>query len=99
MSYITEIFERADLQHIREFLLCGVECSEVTNETYNHRLKSAEKSVLNMLDEKFSNDEERDKIVSDVQHYAEVSEEVYMEIGMQCGALLAAQLLNNKKGN
>ena len=29
MDYIAEIFERLDLQYIREFLLSGTECGEV----------------------------------------------------------------------
>ena len=35
ISCITEIFERADLQQIREFLLHGAECVEVSGETYS----------------------------------------------------------------
>jgi len=38
MSYITEIFERLDLQQIREFLLHGVECGKVSDLSYKQRL-------------------------------------------------------------
>ena len=96
MSYITEIFERVNLQQIREFLFNGVECADVINETYKKRLAIAEEDVFKVIDEKFTDKEERDKIVNDVHTYATVSEEVYMEIGMQCGAILAAQLLSMK---
>ena len=95
MSYITEIFERLDLQQIREFLLHGVGCFEISRETYKRRLESAGKPAFKMIDEKFPNEEERDKIAGDVCNYASVTQDVYMEIGMRCGAVLAMQLLTN----
>ena len=97
MSYITGFFERLDLQHIRELLFKGVECVDISNETFKRRLEAAGKPVFEMLDEKFPNMEERDQVESDIHHYASVSEEVYMEIGMKCGAVLAMQLLQPPK--
>ena len=94
MSYITEIFERLDLQQIREFLLHGVEISE---KSYKQRLEAAGKPAFKMIDEKFSNGDERDKVASDVHHYASVTQDVYMEIGMQCGAILAVKLLSSSQ--
>ena len=96
MSYIFEIFERLNLQQIREFLFHGVEC-DVSNETYRKRLEIAEEDVFKVIDENLPNKEERDKVVNEVHHYATISEEVYMEIGMQCGAILAMQLLEIPK--
>ena len=43
MNYIAEIFNRLDLQQIREFLLHGVVCCEVSGQTYQQRLREAEK--------------------------------------------------------
>ena len=43
MSYINDIFERLNLQQIREFLLHGVVCCEVSGQTYQQRLREAEK--------------------------------------------------------
>ena len=43
MSYIAEIFERANLQQIREFLLNGTECLETNHGTYIQRLKVSRK--------------------------------------------------------
>ena len=34
MSYIDEIFRRANLQHIREFLLHGVEERKISTKSY-----------------------------------------------------------------
>ena len=94
MSYITEIFDRLDLQQIREFLLHGVECYDVSGDSYKQRLEAAEKPVIEMIEEKF---EENDEIAGDIHHYATVNQNVYMEIGLRCGAVLAAQLLSNPK--
>ena len=97
MSYITEIFERLDLQQIREFLLHGVECLQISEKSYKQRLEAAGKPAFKMIDEKFSNGDERDKVASDVHHYASVTQDVYMEIGMQCGAILAVKLLSSSQ--
>ena len=53
MDYVSEIFERANLQHIRAFILNGEDCLEVSSESYAERLKSAEKNILNKVKEKF----------------------------------------------
>lgn len=40
MSYISEIFERTNLQKIRSYFLSGVECESTDNKTYKQRLDS-----------------------------------------------------------
>ncbi|NLZ45378.1 MAG: hypothetical protein GX896_01665 [Clostridiales bacterium] len=39
MNYITGIFERADIQQIREFLLNGVECYQIEKASYGDCLE------------------------------------------------------------
>ena len=95
MDYITEIFERANLQHIREFLLNGTECVEVSGESYKQRIDSARKPVVDKIHGKFPGEEESEEIMDEVFCYSGVNQEVYMEIGMQCGAALLLQLLAN----
>ncbi len=95
MSYITEIFDRLDLQRIRGFLLHGVECCEVSRQTYKQRLSTAEKTVSERMEENFPDIEQQEKLMFDIHRYAGITQEVYMEIGMQCGAVLAMQLLFN----
>ena len=73
-----------------------MEC-DVSNETFKQRLEAAGKYVFELIDEKFLDGEERDKIAAYVHHYASVSQDVYMEIGMKCGAALAMQLLEIPK--
>jgi len=96
MDYISEIFSRLDLQHIREFLLHGVECLEVSDENYKQRINNVEKPFLQIIEEKFP-EEENTKVTEDIFHYATVTQDVYMEIGMQCGAALAMQLFASAK--
>ena len=93
MSYIDEIFERLDIRQIREFLLNGVECVEVNMKTYEQRIDDAEKPAFDMIEKKFADEAERDEATNRIYRYATETQDVYMEIGMRCGAVLAMQLL------
>lgn len=97
MSYTSEIFKRVNLQHIREFLLSGTECLEVSEKSYEERIKEAHKKAIGLIEARVSDVEECEAVVSEVYNYATVVEMVYMEIGMQCGVALAVQLLSGNK--
>ena len=97
MSYIDDIFNRLDLQHIREFLLYGVECAETTDEGYKQRLETADKRVCEKIKTAFSGDDEDEKVMSEIYKYTSVTADVYMEIGIKCGAVLVTQLLSKTK--
>ena len=92
MSYIDEIFKRLDIKHIREFLLNGMECFEISSKDYKQRVDDAQKPVIEMID-KITDKNEQEKIADEIFDYGAVVQEVYMEIGMQCGAALMVQLL------
>lgn len=94
MSYISEIFDRAHIQHIREFLLHGVECVEVSNKSYKQRLAGASLPARDMIHAKFSDEKEYEEIMTTIYNYASVNQDVYMEIGLQCGASLAMQFID-----
>ena len=53
MSYIDEIFKRADIRQIREFLLYGVEEINTDPRPYKERLESAEKRMTARLHEEY----------------------------------------------
>jgi len=95
MSYITEIFERLDIQHIREFLLHGVEETEVDTRSYMERLKTPEKIMTSFLHSKFPNEKEYEGITEKVYDYASACQNVYMEIGLQGGFIQAMQMNKN----
>jgi len=92
MDYIKQIFERADLQHIREFLLHGVACTKISEQSYKQRLESSANPVFDMIEKKFS-EQELDHVAELIHHHATVTQDVYFEIGMQSGAMLMKQLL------
>ena len=95
MSYIDEIFARLDIQHIREFLLHGVDEMNVSTKSYEERMDEKQKPAIEFIRGKFPDMDECEGITGKVYDYAGVCEDVYMEIGMQCGAVLAARLLGN----
>lgn len=97
MSYISEIFNRAHIQHIREFLLCGVECAEISDKSYKQRIEKSSKTTIEMIRAKIPDIDECEEITNEVYRYVTTAEDVYMEIGLQCGAILAIQLLGNIK--
>ena len=96
MSYISEIFDRLELQQIREFLINGLECTEISAKTCEERLKEAEKLLFKTIQEKLPPVDEYNQITGDIHDYAKVIRDIYMEIGMQCGAVLMMKLLKHK---
>lgn len=96
MNYIDEIFFRGDIQQIREFLLHGVE-GEVDPRAYKERAESAHKRLAARLLEACPDEKEYEKMTEPVYDYVRAIEAVYMEIGLQLGARLAAQAFQNLK--
>ena len=92
MSYITDIFRRANLQQIREFLLIGVESRSVSKLSYKQRLAAADKAMLDELRRRFPEQEEQEMVYGMIQNYTSSVKDIYMEIGLQCGATIAKQL-------
>ncbi|MBD5094819.1 MAG: hypothetical protein HDT26_11175 [Subdoligranulum sp.] len=96
MDYIDEIFTRADIQQIRAFLMDGAEC--VTDlRPYKERIDSAEQALSDHLHRDYPNENDFDEIISIKNAYGSAIENVYMEIGLQIGAILAAQVVWNVK--
>lgn len=95
MSYLTEIFDRADIQQLREFLLHGVECMQPSSKPYEQRIDEARAPAIDMIKNRFPNMEEYEPLTAKVYDYASATQDVYMEIGMQCGAVIMLQLLTN----
>jgi len=97
MNYTSEIFNRINLQHIREFLLHGTECLEVSDKSYEERIAVSHDKAIKQIETGFPDVKECEAIVSEVYGYATAIEEVYMEIGIQCGAALAVQFIGKAK--
>jgi len=95
MDHISEIFERLHIQRIREFLMHGVEGGDINPKGYKERIGEAHKSAIELIQSKFHNMAEYEEITTKVYDYAAACEDVYMEIGLQCGFILAIQVLTN----
>ena len=94
MNYIEEILERTNLQNIREFLLHDVS-GVIENKSYTERIKTAEKLMIKNLND-YTTQHKYEEMIDSVYGYAAANQNVYMEIGMRCGAMLLAQLLSEK---
>lgn len=95
MSHISEVFERASIQSIREYLLRGISNDEINPMNYTEHLAKAQKAVTQLIAERLPNSEEHEEIKDRIYDYAGACEDVYMEIGLQCGFILAMEIVHN----
>ena len=91
MDYIQHIFDRAQLPNLRAFLLDGVELFDSEPATYAQRLRDSTDCALEALRRYFPDGCE--PLEEALVRAAGTAGEVYMEIGLQVGAMLVAQLL------
>ena len=89
-----EFYKRLNLQHIRDFIIYGTEAVEVKSDSYEERIEKANAVISDLLHEYFPDESEYEKIMGPVYGYVTAVQDVYMEIGMQCGASLLFQLLS-----
>lgn len=94
MGYIDKIFLRCNLQQISSFLLDGVEC-QTDPRPYEERIKGAQKELSAWLRQKFPDEKEVEQIIGIIYQYSSTTEPVYLELGLQLGATLAAQAARN----
>jgi ATP-dependent Zn protease len=92
-KFIKDTFKRMDLQEIREFLLYGTEENHTKTEPYHERLKKADISVFNRINDLYGNENELTEAKDDLSRALATYQEVYTEIGMKAGARLVYQLL------
>jgi len=92
-GYVKKIFERLDLQQIRNFLFTGVELREIDERTYIERLEEESQSIEKRLENIFKNKEELDEVFYELGQSEETHAEVFFEMGIKVGARLIFQLL------
>jgi len=95
-AFIKDIFARLDLQHIREFLLYGVQACQMETENYHTRLKKDSDPIYNRLESLYQDETERDKAANDLGLAFASQNAVYFEMGMKAGARLALQLFSDQ---
>lgn len=94
MSYITDIYERANLQQIQSFLCVGTAKRQTDRRDYQRRVEQADEELLDSLRTLLPDREAMERVSSLVCQYGNACQDAYMEMGMQVGALLAVQLLH-----
>lgn len=88
---------RADIQQIQEFLLYGTEEPNIDPRTYKERLESVQNCIITRLHDNFTDSDEYEKMIKLFHTYTSTVEAVYMEIGMQVGMILTAQVYKSLK--
>ena len=99
MSYVDRIFMRADIQQIRAFLLYGAEniINPIDPRSYIERLETPKKQWTTKLQERYLDQTEYEEICNLIFDHVRAIEDVYMEIGLQIGAILSTQIYQNIK--
>jgi hypothetical protein len=93
-DYIEEIFERADLQAVREFLINGAEgAGGIDRRPYKQRLEEGCAPMGRFLDAQCAGAEERDAAFSCITQACTAYQDIFFETGMKAGARLLYQLL------
>jgi len=91
MSYISDIFKRANIQQIREFLVSGTELLKISDKSYQQRIDEGMENAIRMIHTQFP--ENSEQMENSLLSAVSACEDVYMEIGLQAGIMLAAQIL------
>ena len=94
MNYIDEIFLRANLQSLCGFLQYGVD-GEGDPRPYAERINGANDAIAARIRQAVPGEPAGDAVLSEVYQYGGTLSDVYMELGVQAGILLAAQLGRN----
>ena len=92
MDYIEQIFSRANLQQLRNFLISGAEDIELSDKSYSEREKDAFNTLEKELKKMISDKKTVEDILLEFDECMRETNNIYMEIGLQCGFMLAAQL-------
>lgn len=93
MSEINEIFERLNIQKLREFFLTGMAETDIDNLSYEDRLEIETKPIIARLERLITDEHEFAHASSELDRALYAREDVYMEIGLKAGARLLSELL------
>lgn len=92
MSFFLDPFSKVNIQQIASFIMYGDEFTIPTKGSYEQRIEEAWNSFVEEAKELYPDLKETDRIFDFIIFYASVVEEIYMEVGMRCGAELAVKL-------
>lgn len=92
MDHFDEILNRADIQHIREFMINGIDDSTLDPRPYEERQQAAEKPMMEFLEKQFPDEQERSNAWEQILPALCENQAIFLEIGMKAGARLVCQL-------
>ena len=93
MSSVNEIYDRINLQHIREFIHHGGTEAEISGFSYEERINIGEHSIIDRLKAVYPDKTVYNQVENELRTAFYTYEDVYMEIGMKVGARLVLELL------
>ena len=94
---IKEIFERADMKQIREFILGKGIIAENYYGTYQERLDRDSEDILYTLKRCLKEEDQLNEAMQELHEAFFAYRDVFTEIGMKVGARLLFQLLYEEK--
>lgn len=97
MAYDPEIFERLKLRNISAFLRNGRAAPPAEeNLSYLDRVDAAEQTLLAKCQDCVPDEDAYRELADCIHAFADTIQGVYMEIGMQCGAVVMNTLLHGE---
>ncbi len=96
MNYIDEIFKRCNLEAVGGYLMYGDGTVEGRSESYYDRVSAADLKLDKWLKENFSEGQETDRHTGFVYSVVSEIKNVYFQIGLQAGFMLAEELSSEK---
>lgn len=96
MSFIAKMYSRMSIQQIRAFLLTGAGVQE-DRRPYEERIRTAGDRMIASVKEAYPDPLEQERVTEEAFVLAGTYEEVYMELGIQAGLLLATEIYGNRE--
>lgn len=93
-SYLSAIKRWLNLQTIGAYIREGSNKTIIDNDSFQKREASAFSTLEELLTEKYGKDE-TDEIISHINAYIVVIQEIYFSLGMKAGATLHCKLTDN----
>jgi len=92
-KHISDMFNRAELERLCEFIITGIDTVGSERETYSERLKKASAAIEERIRKVSSDEQEYNDIHDELTEATVTCTAVFTEIGMKIGARIMAQLL------
>jgi len=93
-AMLDDILRKSNIQNIREFLLHGVEVTEISEKSFETRKKEAYDTFLEELKKQMPDLTDDSEIYMLLNELLITYENVYIEMGLVAGANLSQELLN-----